>query len=199
MKSYGPVVIVLAAGKSERFYASGATQHKLEAELCGKRVLDRTLEAVQQSALPWYQVQPNASASGMGDSIRRGVLATQQAQGWLILHADLPLVEKETLLRVAKALRDDTVIVPRYCMQNGHPVAFGRHYLPHLTALSGETGGRDVVEHARQCGQLLTIEVDDIGIVLDIDTLADLQAAKEVYLEREGRKDRNAVIKAGGT
>lgn len=199
MTRYGPTIILLAAGKSERFYACGAAQHKLEAELCGKRVLERTLDAVQQSALTWYQVEPNGSAAGMGDSIRRGVLATQQAQGWLILPADLPLVQTETLLRVAKALRDDTVIVPRYCAQNGHPVAFGRHYLPHLTALSGEMGGRDVVEHARQCGQLINIEVDDIGIVLDIDTPGDLQTAKEVYLEREGRKDRNAVIKAGGT
>lgn len=199
MTRYGPAIILLAAGKSERFYACGAAQHKLEAKLCGKRVLERTLDAVQQSALTWYQVQPNGSAAGMGDSIRRGVLATQQAQGWLILPADLPLVQTETLLRVAKALRDDTVIVPRYCAQNGHPVAFGRHYLPHLTALSGEMGGRDVVEHARQCGQLINIEVDDIGIVLDIDTPGDLQTATEVYLEREGRKDRNAVIKAGGT
>ena len=199
MTMYGPVVIILAAGKSERFYASGAEHHKLDAELCGRRVLDRTLESVQQSALPWYVVQPEAAASGMGDSIRRGVLATRQAQGWLILPADLPLVETKTLIQIAKALRDDAVIVPRYRMKNGHPVAFGKHYLPHLTALSGETGGRGVVKQAQQSGRLVNIDVDDIGIVLDIDTLADLQTAIDECLRREGRKDRDAVIKADGT
>ncbi len=66
MTMYGPVVIILAAGKSERFYASGAEHHKLDAELCGRRVLDRTLESVQQSALPWYVVQPEARPPAWG-------------------------------------------------------------------------------------------------------------------------------------
>jgi hypothetical protein len=34
---HGPVVIVLAAGRGERFAASGGTVHKLQALLAGKR------------------------------------------------------------------------------------------------------------------------------------------------------------------
>ncbi|MGH8803408.1 MAG: NTP transferase domain-containing protein, partial [Polaromonas sp.] len=49
-----PVVIVLAAGRGERFAASGGQVHKLDALLAGKRVLDHVLDAVRASGLPCH-------------------------------------------------------------------------------------------------------------------------------------------------
>ncbi len=49
---------------------------------------------------------------GVGDSIARGVGATQNAAGWLILPGDLPLIDPGSLRRVAQALASKPVVVP---------------------------------------------------------------------------------------
>ena len=92
LSSTDPVVLVLAAGRGERFSASGGTVHKLQALLAGKRVIDHVLDAVKASGLPYHVVDADASRPGMGDSIAAGVRATAGASGWLILPADLPLI-----------------------------------------------------------------------------------------------------------
>jgi molybdenum cofactor cytidylyltransferase len=52
-----PTVIVLAAGKGERFKASGATQDKLQSLLDGQAVREHVLAAVRASGLPWHVVE----------------------------------------------------------------------------------------------------------------------------------------------
>ena len=80
-----PVVIVLAAGRGERFKASGGATHKLDALLDGKRVLDHVVDAVMAAGLRLHAVTADASRPGMGDSIAAGVAATLEATGWLVL------------------------------------------------------------------------------------------------------------------
>eukprot|EP01034_Spumella_vulgaris_P012556 gene12556-15982_t len=70
-----PVVLVLAAGRGERFAASGGTTHKLQALLAGKPVLQHVLDAVQASGLAHHVVHADPSRPGMGDSIAAGVRA----------------------------------------------------------------------------------------------------------------------------
>ena len=72
-----PVVLVLASGRGERFSASGGTTHKLQADLCGATVLQRTLDAVRASGLRWHL--EDAGHPGMGDSIAAAVRATRDA------------------------------------------------------------------------------------------------------------------------
>ena len=52
-----PIVIVLAAGRGERFRASGGHTDKLNSLLAGRRVRDHVLEAVRASGLPWHVVE----------------------------------------------------------------------------------------------------------------------------------------------
>ena len=52
-KANSPCVIVLASGRGERFIAAGGTGPKLQAPLAGKPLLERTLDAVRASGLPW--------------------------------------------------------------------------------------------------------------------------------------------------
>ena len=94
-----PVVIILAAGKGERFLASGATTHKLDALLSGTPVLMHVINAVKASGLPWHLVRPPGGTAGMGASVALGVRATPDAPGWLILPGDLPLIQPATLDR----------------------------------------------------------------------------------------------------
>jgi molybdenum cofactor cytidylyltransferase len=172
-----PTVIVLAAGQGERFKASGASQDKLQSLLCGQPVRDHVLTAVQASGLPWHVVERANTAHltnpGMSDSIASGVAATPDAQGWLILPADLPLIQSRTLLTVASALQQHLVVVPRYEGRSGHPVGFAPSCREALLQLTGDHGARSVVAQHRACW----LDVDDEGCVLDVDTVDALALA----------------------
>ncbi|WP_296697437.1 NTP transferase domain-containing protein [Rhodoferax sp.] len=169
-----PTVIVLASGRGERFIASGGTTHKLQALLAGKTVLQHTLDAVQASGLPWHL--EDAGHPGMGDSIAAAVRATSGATGWLILPADLPLIQSETLLAIAAALTLHEVVVPVCGGHRGHPVGFQACCAVELMHLQGSSGAASVVK----AHGATEWPVDDIGCITDIDTVDDLQRAEQL-------------------
>jgi molybdenum cofactor cytidylyltransferase len=174
----GPVVIVLASGRGERFTAAGGTGSKLQALLAGVPVLDRTLDAVRASGLPWHletQAHP-----GMGDSIAAAVRATTDAPGWLVLPGDLPLVQPASLRAVAAALTHDAVVLPHCEGQRGHPVGFGAAWREALLALGGQEGAAAIVRRAASEGRVKHIDLADRGIVTDIDTPQDLARAERL-------------------
>ncbi len=167
-----PTVLILASGRGERFLASGGTTHKLQALLAGKPVLQHTLDAVKASGLPWHV--EDAGHRGMGNSIAAAVSKTPDADGWLILPADLPLIQPATLLQVAEALGANEVVLPCYVSdgveQRGHPVGFGSVCKQGLLNLNGNNGAAGVfVVYAA-----IKIIVNDVGVVTDIDTVDDL-------------------------
>ena len=174
-------MLVLASGRGDRFTASGGTGSKLQALLGGKPVLERTLGAVRASGLPWHL--EDAGHEGMGDSIAAAVRATPGASGWLVLPGDLPLVGPGTLRAVAAALATHTVAVPHYKGQRGHPVGFAASCREALLMLNGPQGAALVVR-ARPLETVTHLELDDPGIVTDIDTLADLAAAERLLATR---------------
>ena len=178
-----PVVIVLAAGRGERFAASGGTVHKLDALLAGKPVLQHVLDAVRASGLPSHIVTADASRPGMGDSIAAGVRATADAPAWLILPGDLPLIQAQTLRLVAHAA-PSAVVVPVWRGRRGHPVRFGRDCRDQLMALEGNHGAARMVQGLAAINSIAMVDVDDVGIVTDIDTLDDLHQAESLLRQR---------------
>jgi molybdenum cofactor cytidylyltransferase len=167
-----PMVLVLASGRGERFNVSGGIGHKLQADLGGKTVLARTLDAVRASGLRWHL--EDAGHPGMGDTIAAAVRATRHAPGWMVLPADLPLVQPETLLKIARTPMVAQVLVPTFEGQRGHPVRFAPACGDALANLKGNSGAA-LVFTARAAMKMI---VDDIGCVFDIDTLDDLQRAR---------------------
>ncbi|MDO9143806.1 nucleotidyltransferase family protein [Rhodoferax sp.] len=167
-----PTIIILASGRGERFTASGGVTHKLQALLAGKTVLQHTLDAVRGSGLPWHLEEDGHP--GMGDSIAAAVQKTTQAAGWLILPADLPLIQSDTLRAVATALKGQDVVVPVYRGQRGHPVGFSSGCRHHLLGLKGDRGAMSVV----RASVAMVLDTDDIGCVTDIDTVDDLHVAQ---------------------
>jgi molybdenum cofactor cytidylyltransferase len=177
MTSKPPVILVLASGRGERFVASGGKGSKLQALLGGTPVLVRTLNAVRASGLPWHL--EDAGHAGMGDSIAAAVRATQDAGGWLVLPGDLPLVRPESLRRVADALKGQAVVLPFHRGARGHPVGFGVQCRDALMALTGAEGAASIVRQH----QPLRLELEDVGIVTDIDTVDDLAAAERLLAQ----------------
>ena len=178
-----PTVIILAAGRSTRFRAVSGGQDKLQALLGTLNVREHTIAAVQASGLPWHVVEPSHTAHislpGMGDSIATGVRACAHAAGWLILPADLPLVQPATLRAVAQALAHHAVVQPVYQSQRGHPVGFAATCGAALMALTGDQGARAVLQTYR----LHALPVDDAGCIHDVDTPEALEAARRLLAQ----------------
>ncbi|MGU7773048.1 nucleotidyltransferase family protein [Burkholderia sp. MR1-5-21] len=109
---------------------------------------------------------------GMGASLAAGVRASPDASGWVVALGDMPWITSATYEAVTRVLdTDDTSIVaPVHRGMRGHPVGFGSHHYDTLAALDGDTGARALF--AREPVTLL--DVDDPGILRDVDTPADL-------------------------
>ena len=182
-----PTVLILAAGRSTRFRALSG-KDKLQEILLGRRVRDWVTQAAQDSGLPWHVVEAAHTAHldqpGMGDSISCGVAATDDAGGWLVLPADLPLIQPSSLVAVAQALQTHTVVLPRYQGKRGHPVGFGPAARAGLLALHGDGGGAPVVAAWKERGALGVLDLDDMGCITDVDTPDALRAAEALALQR---------------
>ena len=178
-----PVVIVLAAGRGERFAASGGATHKLQALLAGKRVIDHVLDAVKASGLDYHVVTADPDRPGMGDSIAAGVKATPNASAWLILPADLPLISPSTLRAIAFA-PPCAITVPMVNGQRGHPVRFGLECASELLNLQGNQGAANVLRAWAATDSIAIVAVDDVGCVMDVDTVNDLKRAETLLIKR---------------
>ena len=178
-----PCVIVLAAGRGERFAASGGQVHKLQALLAGKRVIDHVLCAVKASGLAYHVVDADPARGGMGCSIAAGVCATKSAGCWLILPADLPLITADTLMAMAFA-PPCAVAVPVVNGQRGHPVRFGSECAQELLDLKGNKGAAEIISAQAAINSVAFIKLDDVGCITDIDTLDDLQRAETLLRNR---------------
>ncbi len=181
--------ILLAAGSSSRF-----GEDKLLAVIPGlgavatssarslRPAVDRALAVVRPGNPELLEllthedvrisVFPGAK-DGMGASLAHGVAEEPLASGWVIALADMPFVRPQTVARITARLRAGALIAaPILRGRRGHPVGFNKILLPELMALTGDEGARSVL--ARHQPEIDLVECDDPGILLDIDSPADL-------------------------
>jgi molybdenum cofactor cytidylyltransferase len=111
---------------------------------------------------------------GMGHSLAAGVAAERGAEGWVIALGDMPHIRPDTIRAIAAALEQGaSLVIPVFAGERGHPVGFGRQFRDELLTLSGDAGARGVLTaHASAARRL---EVDDPGVVQDVDTRADAE------------------------
>jgi molybdenum cofactor cytidylyltransferase len=180
--------ILLAAGKSSRFGAN-----KLMHPLNGRPIAlhaAAALKAACPDALavvspgsPLKELLEHAGLAtvdceraheGMGASLQSAIAATQNAGGWLIALADMPYIQPATHRRIVLALQQGAALAaPAYRGERGHPVGLGARFRDELLNLSGDAGARAILKtHA---GEIELIEVDDPGVLKDIDTPGDLE------------------------
>lgn len=204
-------VVVLAAGRSVRF---GAGRHKLAQPLGASSVLAQTLARAIASHLRTVVVttaafvdiarssvatrdvvvlpevgSDGAASLGMGTSIAAGVRASPDSDGWLVLPGDMPLVQPATLLAVARALDHHAVAYAQHGGRRGHPVGFAAELYPELAELSGDEGARRII--ARY--PAFAVDLDDAGILVDIDTEDDLDALRRGFVEPPSAPAASAV------
>lgn len=187
--------IVLAAGASHRFGAAD----KLQAHLDNETVLDRSLAAYADAPLArkiaitrpdknlaaicaaaGFEVIINHRADdGMGTSIATGIAALQGETHALIGLGDMPRLQSQTVALLCQSAetsgRSSSIIMPTHANKRGHPRLFAAAHFNDLAALSGDMGGRLIIEG---CDNVMEMPVNDAGVMLDIDTQDHLSAAQ---------------------
>jgi len=120
-------------------------------------------------------VVSDEARAGMGRSLALAVAASPDAGGWLVALADMPAIQPQTIAQVAAALAAGaSIAAPFHAGRRGHPVGFAKSWQDALMRLDGDIGARDLL---RQTGaNLVAIETDDDGVLLDVDTPDDLVA-----------------------
>jgi molybdenum cofactor cytidylyltransferase len=187
--------LLLAAGRGTRFDPSGV-QNKLLAPLAdgtpvacaAAHALLATLANVIALVRPGAEALAHAlneagcdvffspdAERGMGATLAAGVRATAESEGWIVALADMPWIAPTTIETLARRLdRGASIVAPVYRGRRGHPVAFGAMHRDALSSLDGDIGARSLLAS----NEVTTIDVDDAGILADIDTHADLQRAR---------------------
>jgi molybdenum cofactor cytidylyltransferase len=89
--------------------------------------------------------------------------------------ADMPVIRPATIQAVAEAIAAGAELAaPVFHRERGHPIGFARRFRAALTALDGDRGGRDIL--AQYSKELRLIEVEDPGVLVDIDREDDITA-----------------------
>lgn len=185
--------LVLAAGLSKRM-----GRPKQQVMLRGRPMLDYAVRSflaskagevlvVLRPGITWQApesvktVMNSESSSGISSSLRAGLKALgQQSEGVVVGLGDKPAVLASTIDRLilSHESSDAGILVPTFHGTRGNPVLFVRSLYPSLLKLQGDEGARALME--RIPASVKEVPVDDEGILLDVNTPADVPTMEEV-------------------
>jgi molybdenum cofactor cytidylyltransferase len=187
--------VVLAAGGASRFGSP-----KQLAELDGRPLLQHAVDAMLavpaidpvvvvlgaeaqrvREAVDFGEAQIAVCgewAEGMAASLRCGVEAVGDCDWVILTLGDQPRVTPQVIAAVMDhavgAPAGTTAVRTTYDGAPGHPVALGRAILPHVAALSGDVGARELLGHAT----VRTFEAARLCDPTDVDTPEELEALR---------------------
>ena len=121
---------------------------------------------------------PDASL-GMSRSLITAVQHTLQSDGWIIALGDMPFIKPATISKLKDelcALSEGQLFArPRFNNKEGNPVGISKKLQDELLKLEGDEGARTLIKRHRSAVRLF--DVEDAGILRDVDTPEDLKAA----------------------
>jgi molybdenum cofactor cytidylyltransferase len=181
--------VVPAAGRSSRFGSM-----KLLADVSGEPLINRTLGSLLEAGVdPVVVVRSDAErletvplishanvrsvvnrdpSRGMFSSIQCG-LSVATADVIVVLPADMPFVRAATVALVARTcVETGRVVVPVFHGHRGHPVGVPAGLRDGLLMMPPDRSLKDALAALGE--ELLLVDVDDQGVVRDVDVPGDL-------------------------
>lgn len=200
--------IILAAGSSTRFEDG----HKLLAEIDGVPVVRCVASAIARSDVSeiilvvgskgsevvkaagpgrWRTIENPNVRDGLSSSLRLGLQNIGKAtDGVLVALADMPGINPELVNSLLAAFAESSgrgIVFPvAPDDRKGHPVIWPRALVPTLEALSGDAGGRAILDDNREFWR--PVRFEGIGAFADIDTRHDLEAFRVADSQTTRRK-----------
>ena len=182
--------VVLAAGLSSRtgrFKMELNLGHKtlIEHSIAGMyAVVDRVIvvgghkiERIREILQEYSKVEIVYNENfrqGMFSSVQKGVRHVR-GERFFLQPGDLPLISEEIYRRMLEASGD--VIIPTYKGRKGHPALMRSRLIDAILHQPDTSTLRDYIGRVGYA----QVEVDDEGIVLDVDDLEDYHIMKRVY------------------
>lgn len=191
-------ILVLAAGASSRMRGRDKLLQTLKGKPLLRRVADAALAtrspihvalpAGSQSrkailaGLPLHIVEVPDAALGMSRALCRGIAAISAEDlgpedGVMILPGDMPGFTGKALADLIARFRDEPDLIFRGGTVDGragHPAIFPRELWDELLAVTGDEGGRSVLQ--KHQGRVRVIPLPGQMAVLDLDTPEDWAA-----------------------
>lgn len=119
---------------------------------------------------------------GQSESIRLGVISTNpEADGLMFIVADMPLLESRVIDMLIHefSMNLESIIVPLYNGVRGNPVIFPASLKEELMSLSGDEGGRAIIEKFSE--RVIFVETGSSQSGMDIDTKEDFERLKALW------------------
>ncbi len=194
---------MLAAGQSSRFRAAGGSGATKLVETLGDRPIVRMAAeaALASGARPVVVVTGHARSSveaalagldvewaynpefssGLASSLRVGLAAMPaDVAGALVLLGDMPWIEAgliNAMINAFLAHERALAAAPSHGGRRGNPVLLGRGLFAAGMRLEGDEGARRLIG-SLGADELVEVEAPSAGAIIDIDTAADLAAAR---------------------
>ena len=186
-----PTVLILAALQPEQPRA----RNDLGSAMASLSALDTTLRRVLSSGMPLLLIAPDDQAhaaltllphqdvlavpaprAGQSHSdwlvrnVASGVMHRPQSPGWLLLPADMPMLQASTLQAMALGLGRGPIAYPCYRHRRGHPIAVSSELFSELVRMEAEQDLRRLAARYPS----VDVDVDDPGVHMATDAHPDL-------------------------
>lgn len=186
--------VVMAAGNARRF-----GENKLAAEVQGRSLILRTLEAVPAECFDavavvtqypevmrlagefhFTAIRNEHPDYGISHTIRLGLSALLDCGGVMFLVSDQPLLRRETVANLAALWRShpEHIAALAHGGVRGNPCLFPARFFPELLELEEDHGGNTVIRRHEDRLILLEAEARELS---DVDTPEALEKLREKH------------------
>lgn len=188
--------IVMASGLSKRMKTN-----KLNLEINSKKIYEYILETIKKydfyetiivskdenilkksEDLGFHGVRNKKYCLGQSESIKAGINASKNTDGFMFFVADQPFIKLKTIQLLCKEFykNPNNIIMPYYNGTRGNPVIFPFALKDKLLSLENDDGGKVVINN----NQDLVMRVDIITKYenMDIDTIEDYEKVKNMKM-----------------
>ena len=181
-------MIITAAGMSTR-----QGENKLLIRLCSETIIEKTINNflnlnLDSFIIVGYQkelivpilkdrfrndiqiIENKDYEGGIASSLKAGIRAAGQDYDYFgFYNGDKPFIKVKTIEFILKYLVENKpqILVPIYQEQSGHPTFFSKDFVKDIDAISGDTGGKEVIK--KYPNSVTYLPINDEGIILDMD------------------------------
>ena len=184
--------ILLAAGQSKRL----RYENKLIKNYKGKHLINHILKSLIKSKVnkiivvlghesrkikkivlkskKIIFVVNSSYKKGISSSIKSGLKKISKKNiGFLIVHADMPLISKRILNTLCSAIKNKNkeIFVPVYKKKIGNPLAFKYSMIQYFRKIKGDRGAKKLIRLHKSKVQMVNIKSK--SILIDFDQLKD--------------------------
>ncbi|WP_132249962.1 nucleotidyltransferase family protein [Natranaerovirga pectinivora] len=182
--------VILAAGFSSR-----ANAFKMALDFDGKSILQRNIEVMYPFCnriivVGGYKVEiikelikdydkveliyNEEYEKGMFSSVKAGIAKVKSAR-FLFTPGDYPLLSERTYNSLLEV--DGEVVIPIYKGRKGHPIVLHNKLIPLILKEPMDSNLKAFIQNR----EIQLVKVEEKGILMDVDTIEDYEAAKAYF------------------